>query len=171
LIGVIIFGSIWFLSKKVTKPKFFFFKKNQNRTETGSNRSVSVRFFRAKTGSNRFGSVFRFWLGFLGFGSVFSGFCSVFFGLARFFWFGSVFPVWLGFGSVWLGFFFRFFVGFGSVRFGFFGFLFIKPKPNRTGRFFQKINRFNRFFFGSVFSVNFFSNFLGLIGFPIFLHP
>jgi hypothetical protein len=39
----------------------------------------------------------RFWLGFLGFGSVFSGF-------------GSVFPVWLGF-------FFRFFVGFGSVRF------------------------------------------------------
>jgi hypothetical protein len=54
-----------------------------------------------QTGLARF---FRFWLGFLGFGSVFSGFGSVFF---------------------------RFFVGFGSVRFGFFGFLFIKPKPNR----------------------------------------
>jgi hypothetical protein len=32
-----------------------------------------------------------------------------------------------------------------SVRFSFFGFLLIKP--NRTGRFFQKCNRFNRFFF------------------------
>jgi hypothetical protein len=31
-------------------------------------------------------------------------------------------PVWLGF--------------FGSVWFGFFGFRLIKPKPNRTGRFF-----------------------------------
>jgi hypothetical protein len=67
---VIIFGSVRFLSKKVTKPKFFLKKK----TETGSNRPVSVRFgfFRAKTGSNQFGSVFpvlarfsRFWLGFL----------------------------------------------------------------------------------------------------------
>jgi hypothetical protein len=73
-----------------------------------------VWFFRAKTGSNRFGPVFPV--------------------LARFFWFwlgffqfGSVFPVWLGFGSV----FFRFFVGFGSVWFGFFVFLLIKPKPNR----------------------------------------
>jgi hypothetical protein len=36
-----------------------------------------------------------------------------------------------------------------SVRFGFFGFLFIKPKPKRTGRFFQKCNRF-------FFSVRFF---------------
>jgi hypothetical protein len=45
------------------------------------------------------------------------------------------------------------------VRFGFFGFLLIKPKPNRTGRFFQKFNRFNQFFFGSVFSVIFFSVF------------
>jgi len=72
---VIIFGSVRFLSKKVIKPKLlFFWKKNQNRTETGSNRPVSVRFgfFRAKTGSNRFGSVF-------------SGSGSVFFGLARFF--------------------------------------------------------------------------------------
>jgi hypothetical protein len=87
-VGVIIFGSVWFLSKKIIKPKFFFEKK----TETGSNRPVSVRFgfFRAKTGLARFGSVFS------GFGSVFSGF-------------GSVFSVWLGFFPV--------FCRFGSVRF------------------------------------------------------
>jgi hypothetical protein len=108
--GVIIFGSVRFLSKKVTKPNFFF-KKNRNRTETGSNRPVSVRFgFLGKkpvqTGMARF---FRFWLGFLGFGSVFSCFGSVFFGLARFFRFGSVFPVWLGFLSVSVR-FFQFFV-------------------------------------------------------------
>jgi hypothetical protein len=124
---VIIFGSVRFLSKKVTKPKFFFKKK----PETGSNRPGSVRFsFLGKkpvqTGLAWF---FRFWLG-----------------LARF---------WLGFFSGFLS---------VSVRFGFFGFLFIKPKPNRTGRFFQKFNRFNRFFFCSVFS-----GFLGLIGFPVFL--
>jgi hypothetical protein len=34
--------------------------------------------------------------------------------------------------------------------------LLIKPKPNQTGCFFQNFNRFNRFFFGSVFSVIFF---------------
>jgi len=149
---VIIFGSVRFLSKKVTKPKFFFFEK---KTETEPKPGQTDRF--------RFGSVFlgqklvqtglarffRFLLGFLGFGSVFSGFGSVFFGLARFF--------------------FRLFVGFGSFRFGFFGCLFIKPKPNRTGRFFQKFNRFNRFFFSVRFFRLFFSGFLGLIGFPIFL--
>jgi len=60
--------TVRFLSKKVTKPNFF--KKNQNRTETSSNRPVLVRFFRAKTSSNRFRSV---WLSFFrfGFGSVF----------------------------------------------------------------------------------------------------
>ena len=65
----------------------------------------------------------------------------------------------------------RFFSGFLSllVRFGFFGFLLIKPKPNRTGRFFQKCNRFNRFFFRFGFFGYFFSGFLGLIGFPVFL--
>jgi hypothetical protein len=75
----------------------------------------SIRFFRTKTGSNWFDSVFPVWLGlaqfsrfWLSFGSVFSGFS----GLARFF------PV----------FFFRF--GFGSVQF--FGFRLIKSKPNRT---------------------------------------
>ena len=134
---MIIFGSVRFLSKKVTKLKFFFEKK----IETGSNRPVSVRFFRAKTGSNRFGSVF----------SVLARFFPV---LARFFRFGLVFPVWLGFGSVWLSFFPVFSV---SVRFGFFSFLLIKPKPNRP--VFLKFNRFNRFFFGSVFSVIYFSVF------------
>jgi hypothetical protein len=89
LIGVIIFGSVWFLSKKVTKPIFFFLKQ---KTETGSNRPVLDRFgsvFLGKkpvqTGLARF---FRFWLSFLGFGSVFS--------------------VWLGFFSGFLS---------GSVRF------------------------------------------------------
>jgi hypothetical protein len=38
---VIIFVSVWFLYiKKVTKPKF----KKKKKTETGSNRPVSVRF-------------------------------------------------------------------------------------------------------------------------------
>ena len=147
------FGSVRFLSKKVTKPKFFFEKK----TETGSNRPVSVRFGflgqkPVQTGLARF---FQFWLGFLGFGSVF-------FGLARFFWFGSVLARFFRFGSV----FFRFFVSFGSVRLGFF---LIKPKPNLTGRFFQKFNRFNRFLFSVRFFQLFFSGFLGLIGFPVFL--
>ena len=86
------------------------------------------------------------------FGSVFLGKKPVQTGLTRFFRF------WLGFFQV----FCRF--RFGSV---FFCFLFIKPKPNRTGRFFQNFNRFNRFF-GSVFSV-FFSGFLGLISFSVFL--
>jgi hypothetical protein len=109
---VIIFGSVRFLSKKVTKPKFFFLKKkpkpNRNRVKPTGFGSVWFGFFRAKTGSNRFGLVFsvlarfsRFWLGFFRF-------------WLGFFRFGSVFPVWLGFGSV----VFRFFVGFGSVRFG-----------------------------------------------------
>jgi hypothetical protein len=35
---MIIFGSVWFLSKKITKPKF------KKKTETDSNRPVSVRF-------------------------------------------------------------------------------------------------------------------------------
>ena len=147
LVGVIIFGSVRFLSKKVTKPKFFFLKK---KTETGSNRPVSVRF----------GSVFLgqkpVWLGFSGFGSVFSvlaWFFPVFFGLAMFFRFGSVFPVWLGFLSV-------------SVRFGFFSFWFIKPKPNQTSRFFQK---FNRFFFSVQFFLFRFSRFNRFSGF--FAHP
>jgi hypothetical protein len=103
LVGVIIFGSVWFLSKNKNQIKIFFLKK----TETGSNRPVSVRFFRTKTSSNRFGSVFPVWLGFLQFGSVFSSlarFSPVWLGfflvLARFFRFGSVFSVSVRFGLV-----------------------------------------------------------------------
>jgi hypothetical protein len=112
LLGVIIFGSIRFLSKKVTKPKFIYFLKKKTETEPKPGQTDRVRFGlgflgqkQVQTGLARF---FRFWLGFSG--------------LARF---GSVFPVWLGLA--------RFFSGFlsVSVRFGFFGFLFIKPKPNR----------------------------------------
>jgi len=68
---VIIIGSIWFLSKKVTKPKFFFFKKTKTEPKPG------------QTGRFRFG--------FLGQKPVqtglarFSGFGSVFSVLARFF--------------------------------------------------------------------------------------
>ena len=107
--------------KKNNQTEFFFLKK---KPKPGQTDRFWFGFFRAKTGSNWFGSVFsvlarfsRFWLGFF---SVWLGF----FGLARFFRFESVLA---RFGSV----FFRFFIGFGSVRFGFFGFLFIKPKPNQ----------------------------------------
>ena len=159
LLGVIIFSSIRFLSKKIIKLKFFFLKKKPKPGQTDRFRFGSVRFFQGK---NLFNLVwlgfFRFWLGFFRFGSVF----SVWLG------FGSVFQVWLGFGSV----FFRFFVGFGSVRFGFFGFLFIKTKPNRTGRFFQKFNRFNRFFFSVWFFWLFFFRFSQFNQFSgFFAHP
>jgi len=147
MLGVIIFGSVRFLSKKSNQIEIiFFWKKNRNRTETGSNRPVSVRF------------------GFLGKKPVQIG-------LARFFRF------WLGFFQFWLG-FFRFgsilarffFLVFCQFRFGlvFFGFLFIKSKPNRTGWFFKKINRF---FFQFDFFSYFFSNFLSLIDFPVFFSP
>jgi len=66
---LIIFGLVWFLSKKSNQTDI-------KKTETGSNRPVSVRFFRTKTCSNRFGLVF----------SVLAMFFS---GLARVFsWFG-----------------------------------------------------------------------------------
>jgi len=99
------FGSVFI--KKNNQTKIIFLKKNRNRVKpTGFGSFGSV--FRAKTGSNRFGSVF----------SVLDRFFPV---LAWFFWFGSVFPVWLCFFSSFLS---------VSVRFGFFSFLFIKPKPN-----------------------------------------
>jgi hypothetical protein len=144
---VIIFGSVFI--KKSNRTEIIIFLKNKTETEpkpgqTDRFRFGSVRFFREKTGSNRFGSVF-----------------SVFFGFGSVFRFGSVFSVWLCFGSV-------FFPVFCRFRFGFFGFLLIKPKPNQTGWFFQKFNRFNRFFFRFGFFNYFFSSFLSLIGFPIF---
>jgi len=108
-LGVIIFGSVLFLSKTSNQTE----KKNFIKNETRSNRPVSVRFGflgrkPVQTGLARF---FRFWIGFFGYGLVFF--------------------VWLGF-SVWIGFsgLARFFSGFFSVRFGFFGFLLIKSKPN-----------------------------------------
>jgi len=81
---VFIFGSVRFLSKKSNQTEFFF-KKKPKPVQTDRFRFGSVRFFRAKTGSNWFGSVFSVWLGF--------------------------FPVWLGFFSS----FFRFGFGSGSV--------------------------------------------------------
>jgi hypothetical protein len=58
-LDVIIFGSVWFLSKKLNRN---YLKKKK--TKTSSNQPVSVWFFRTKTGSN--------W------------FCTIFFGLAWF---------------------------------------------------------------------------------------
>jgi len=126
-IGVIIFCLVRFLSKKSNQTEIFFEKKSKpNRNRVKQTSFGLVRFFRAKTGSNRFGLVFLILVGFLGFSSVFSGF-------------GSVFLVWLGFSSL-VQYFSDFFV---SVWFGFFSFLLIKPKPNRPSRFFQNFNRFN----------------------------
>jgi len=108
-----------------------------------------------KTGSNRPVSV-RF--------GLFFGQKPVQIDLAQFFQFGSVFLFWLGF--------FRFFSCLGSVRFGFFGFRLIKPKHNRTGRFFQNFNLFNQFFSLFGFFGYCFFDFLGLIGFLVFfIHP
>jgi hypothetical protein len=113
---VIIFGSVRFLSKKSNQTEI---KKKNKRNWFKPTGFGSVRFFRTKTGSN---------------------------------WFGSVFSVWLGFFPV----FFRF-------DFGFFDFRLIKPKPNRTGQFFQN---FNLFFF----TVRFFGYcFFDFLGFSVFL--
>jgi len=60
---------------------------------------------------------------------------------------------------------------FGSVRFGSIGFRLWKPKPNRTGIFSNYSNWFNQFFFGSVFSVNFFSVFSVYSVFRFFCTP
>ena len=118
--GVIIFCLVRFLSKKNNQIEFFF-KKKPKPDQTDRFHFGSV--FRAKTGSNRFGSVFS------------------------------------GFGSVWVGFF--------PVRFGFFGFINKKPKPNRTGRFFQNFNRFNQFFFRLFFfRFSWFNRFFGFFTLP-----
>jgi len=72
--------------------------------------------------------------------------------LARFF------SVWLGFSGL-ARFFFWFFVGFGSVRFGFF----------EPAGFFKNLIGLIVFFFRFGFFGYFFSGFLDLIGFPVFL--
>jgi hypothetical protein len=106
MLGVIIFGSVRFYQKIVTKPKF------KKKTETGSNRPVSVRF-----------------------GSVFLGQKPVQTVLARFFRFGSVFfPVF--FGSVRFG-FFKILIGLiGFFLFSFFGYFFLFSRFNRFFGFF-----------------------------------
>jgi hypothetical protein len=80
------FSSIFI--KKDNQTEIFFFKKkpkpNRNRVKPTGFGSVRFGFFRAKTGSNRFGSVFSVWLGFSGLARFFSGFLSV---SVRFFWF------------------------------------------------------------------------------------
>ena len=142
-IGVIIFGSVRFLSKKITKPKFFFLKKKPKPGQTDRFRFGSV-FLGQKPVQTDLARFFRFWLGFLGFGSVFS--------------------VWRGFSGL-----ARFFVGFGSVRFfWFFGY---KTETEPAG-FFKNliglIGFFFRFgFFGYFFFL--FSRFSRFFGF--FAHP
>jgi hypothetical protein len=85
--GVIIFSSVRFLSKKVTKTSFF--KKNRNRFKSTCFGSIILG---KKTDSNCFGSVFPVWLGFSSLAQFFR-FGLVFFwvffglGLVRFFWF------------------------------------------------------------------------------------
>ena len=81
VVGVIIFGSVWFLSKKVTKPNFFFEKKNRNRVKPTGFGSVRFGFLGQKPVQTGLARFFRFWLGFLGFfrfGSVWLGFFPVF---------------------------------------------------------------------------------------------
>jgi hypothetical protein len=141
------FGSVFI--KKSNQIEIFFLKKKTETkpkpVQTDRFRFGSVRFFREKTGSNRFGSVFPVWLGF---GSVWLGF----FGLARF---------WLGLA--------RFFSGF------FFGSVFPVPglkNRNRTKPvgFFKILIGLIGFFFRFGFFGYFFSGFLGLIGFSVFLN-
>jgi hypothetical protein len=96
--------------KKIIKSKFIFKKTETEPKPVQTDGFGSVRFFKEKTGSNRFGSVLsglaRFFLFFLfGFGLVrffkektgSNRFGSVLSGLARFF---LVFFVWVRFGSV-----------------------------------------------------------------------
>jgi hypothetical protein len=88
-IGVIIFGSVRFLSKKVTKPNLK--KKTETEPKPGQTdwfRCGSIRFFREKTDSNRFGLVFSVLAWFLlGLARFFSGFFRFRFGSVWFFWF------------------------------------------------------------------------------------
>jgi uncharacterized protein (UPF0128 family) len=51
---VIIFGSVWFLLKKVIKTGFFKKKRNQNRFKPTGFGSVTFNYFGEKTGLARF---------------------------------------------------------------------------------------------------------------------
>ena len=114
--------------------------KKKTETKPKPGQTDRFRFFRAKTSSNRFGSVFlvlarfsRFWLGF----SVWLGFFPVF---CRF-----------RFGSVW---FFRFFA--------------YKTETEPAG-FFKNLIGLIGFFFRLGFFGYFFYGFIGLIGFAVIL--
>jgi hypothetical protein len=118
-IGVIIFGSVRFLSKKVTKPNLK--KKTETEPKPGQTdwfRCGSIRFFREKTDSNRFGLVFSVLAWFLlGLARFFSGFFRFRFGSVRFGFFGFLLikpkPNQTG----------RFFQNFNRFNWFFFGFL------------------------------------------------
>ena len=96
-VEVIIFDSVRFLLKKITKSNYLKKKTKPNRNQVKPTGSVFLGQKPVQTG-----------LGFLGFGSVFSGFGLVFlvwldfFGLARFFLFGSGFFWFFCFNSVFL---------------------------------------------------------------------
>jgi len=98
---VIIFVFIQFLYKKKIKLKFFLKK-----SKTGLNRPVlgSVRFFRRKTGSNRFGSVF---------------FCFFYLGSVRFFQFQAYKTKPIGFLKILIGLIKK------NLRFSFFSYFFL----------------------------------------------
>ena len=101
---MIIFDSVRFLSKKLTKPNFFK-KKTETEPQPGQTDRFRFGFLGQKPVQTDLARFSRFWLGF-----------PVF---AWFFRFGSVFLVWLGFFS---GFF-----SFGSV----FWFFAYETEPNR----------------------------------------
>jgi hypothetical protein len=118
---VIIFDLVWFLSKKINQTKIIIFlKKKPKPGQTDRFWFGSVWFFREKPVQIGLARFFRFWLGFSGFGSVFSV-------LAQFF------PVLARFGLV----FFWFFVGFGLVRF--FWFFVYKTETELNRLVFSKI--------------------------------
>ena len=70
------FGSV-FINKSNQTEIFFFEKKTETEPKPGQTDRFWFGFFMAKTGSNRFGSVFLVLARFFWFGSVFSGFLSV----------------------------------------------------------------------------------------------
>ena len=119
---MIIFGSARFLSKKSIQTEIFL--KKSKPVQTDRFRFGPVRFFRTKTGSNRFDSIFRFWLGFFRYGSVLAQFFFSL-GLIRFFRFQAYktetepvhfFKILIGLisffhGSVFFGYFFYGFLG------------------------------------------------------------
>jgi hypothetical protein len=105
---VIIFGSVRFLLKKSNQTEIFFEKKpkpNRNWVKPTGFGLVQVGFLGKKPIQTSLARFFRFWLGFLGFFGL-AWFWLGFFGLARFFRFGSVFSDFL---SVSVRFFFWFF--------------------------------------------------------------